>query len=269
MLVPFRRETLGQPAFLRDEVRHNLLYRIAEGECAASLQADDGGAVALQTAGRGLWFWIDPGRGEGYAHAFIGELAECLKDAALPSVSADPEHAALFAEAYVRTGAAGCRPGTRLVAYGCHGVIPPRQVSGSMAGAGENDVETVAGFRAGFIEDIYHVRQSGEELRGSAAALIDAGGLFLWVAEGKTVGMASIAHRSPRHARVNNVYTAPAERGKGYASALVAAVSLVVLGEGRVPMLYADMENPVSNHVYRSIGYRYAGRIDEIVFTQR
>ncbi len=78
--------------------------------------------------------------------------------------------------------------------------------------------------------------------------------------------MAAVANRSPRHARIGYVYTPPQERKKGYASALVAQVSRMVSEEGLVPTLYADVENPDSNKVYRGIGYQDAGVIREIGF---
>jgi predicted GNAT family acetyltransferase len=52
------------------------------------------------------------------------------------------------------------------------------------------------------------------------------------------------------------VYTPPELRRRGYASALVAALSRRLLDEGRrFCFLYTDLANPTSNHIYREIGY--------------
>lgn len=52
------------------------------------------------------------------------------------------------------------------------------------------------------------------------------------------------------------VYTPPAARGRGYASACVAALSQRVLDDGaHFCMLYTDLANPVSNAIYQRIGY--------------
>ena len=59
-----------------------------------------------------------------------------------------------------------------------------------------------------------------------------------------------------RVARVAPVYTPPSERGRGYASALVAAVSQDLLDRGyRHCSLYTDLANPTSNAIYRRVGY--------------
>ncbi|WP_237690796.1 GNAT family N-acetyltransferase [Paenibacillus caui] len=61
--------------------------------------------------------------------------------------------------------------------------------------------------------------------------------------------MASIAHRSPRHARINGVYTPPSLRRQGYASAIVAGLcsircikTLVLLQAARLPTSGLNME---------------------------
>jgi predicted GNAT family acetyltransferase len=51
------------------------------------------------------------------------------------------------------------------------------------------------------------------------------------------------------------VYTPPACRGRGYASALVAELSQRVLGRGERVILYTDLDNPTSNAIYQRIGY--------------
>ena len=56
--------------------------------------------------------------------------------------------------------------------------------------------------------------------------------------------------------RVQLVYTPPEHRGKGYASACVASLSKRIRGEGYRCILYTDLGNPISNAIYRRIGYR-------------
>ena len=56
--------------------------------------------------------------------------------------------------------------------------------------------------------------------------------------------------------RVGPVYTPPAERRRGYAGALVAALSQQLLDTGReFCFLFTDQANPTSNHIYQQIGY--------------
>lgn len=60
--------------------------------------------------------------------------------------------------------------------------------------------------------------------------------------------------------RIGPVYTPPKERGRGYARALVAAVSRRRLTEGdSACCLFTDLANPVSNAIYPQVGYRPVG----------
>jgi len=67
---------------------------------------------------------------------------------------------------------------------------------------------------------------------------------------------------------VNLVYTPPSNRSQGYATSLVSALSSRLLESGyRCCTLFTDLSNPVSNGIYRKIGYEYAGDFTEMVFT--
>ncbi|WP_199616404.1 GNAT family N-acetyltransferase [Paenibacillus alkalitolerans] len=61
-------------------------------------------------------------------------------------------------------------------------------------------------------------------------------------------------------------FTSPFLRKKGYASALVAELCLILGQNGLVPKLYADLKNPDSNKIYKNIGFVEAGKIADIRF---
>uniref|UniRef100_B8HUW2 GCN5-related N-acetyltransferase n=1 Tax=Cyanothece sp. (strain PCC 7425 / ATCC 29141) TaxID=395961 RepID=B8HUW2_CYAP4 len=61
----------------------------------------------------------------------------------------------------------------------------------------------------------------------------------------------------PAAARIGPVYTPPEHRRQGYASACVAQLSQQFLQQGcQHCFLFTDQDNPTSNHIYRTIGYR-------------
>ncbi|MEA2573577.1 MAG: uncharacterized protein QOH93_875 [Chloroflexia bacterium] len=81
-------------------------------------------------------------------------------------------------------------------------------------------------------------------------------GLYLWE-DGQPVSMAGHSRPTPHGMAVMAVYTPPEHRGKGYASANVAAMSQMLLDGGRkYCFLYTDLANPTSNHIYQAIGYK-------------
>ncbi len=55
--------------------------------------------------------------------------------------------------------------------------------------------------------------------------------------------------------RIYGVYTPPEHRQKGYAGACVGHLSSLLQDRGRSCMLYTDLGNPVSNSIYRRLGY--------------
>ena len=70
---------------------------------------------------------------------------------------------------------------------------------------------------------------------------------------------------TPNGIRVGYVYTPPGQRGRGYASALVAHVSQAQLDAGkRLCFLYTDMTNPTSNYIYQKLGYRRVAESIEV-----
>ncbi|MBN2471919.1 MAG: GNAT family N-acetyltransferase [Anaerolineae bacterium] len=82
--------------------------------------------------------------------------------------------------------------------------------------------------------------------------------VYLWEAGGEIVSMAAKARPTRNGITVNLVYTPPELRGRGYATACVAALSQALLDSGRAfCTLFTDLANPTSNHIYQRIGYDY------------
>ena len=86
--------------------------------------------------------------------------------------------------------------------------------------------------------------------------------LYLWV-DGDVCAIARIAFRDEEYARINSVYTAKSKRGRGYAGALVSALSQMIIESGLTPTILADESNPVSNSLYSSLGFECVGKIYE------
>ena len=73
-----------------------------------------------------------------------------------------------------------------------------------------------------------------------------------WIA-----GASPFVASPPHSARIVDVYTPPAYRRRGYATANVAAVSQRALEAGHAYCcLFTDLANPISNSIYQKIGYR-------------
>jgi len=90
---------------------------------------------------------------------------------------------------------------------------------------------------------------------------------YLWE-DGQPVSLVGCGGRTPNGIRIGPVYTPPQLRSRGYASACIAAVSQLLLDEGRkYCFLFTDLSNPTSNHIYQQIGYQPVADLDKYTFT--
>lgn len=188
----------------------------------------------------------------------------------LPGLLAPTEIAAPFAALWHgRTG----QPYRRNVAERIHAlteVIPPRAVPGGARRATEADRELLVAWNLAFARDVDQRVDRAESVRAVDFRLRlapETGGLWLWEDNGLPVSLAGYGGPTPHGIRIGPVYTPPAHRGKGYASANVAALSQWLLDGGRQFCgLFTDLANPTANKVYRQIGYRPVCDMDEYAF---
>jgi uncharacterized protein len=128
------------------------------------------------------------------------------------------------------------------------------QCGGRLRVAEERDLPTIIEWTTAFIAEALPGDPTDPEQH--ATRRIATRSLFLWD-DGRPVSMAGFAGRSARGVRVNYVYTPPACRTRGYATASVATLTQQLLAEGRAfCCLYTDVSNRTSNSIYQKIGYR-------------
>jgi predicted GNAT family acetyltransferase len=148
-------------------------------------------------------------------------------------------------------------------------VNAPSGVPGRMRDYVRADRELAARWMDAFAEEALPEPPPGtsEEFVDRREADPDAG-LVLWEDEGRTVSMAGFGGRTPNGTRIGPVYTPPELRGRGYASALTAAVTQRLLDSGlRFCFLFTDLANPTSNSIYQRIGYEPVGDVDQWTFS--
>ena len=74
-------------------------------------------------------------------------------------------------------------------------------------------------------------------------------------AGGRIMSMAKAAPSSDTDKRIASVYTRPEGRGQKYARRVVNTLKNEILDTGRIATLTVDRHNPVSNHLYESLGF--------------
>lgn len=128
----------------------------------------------------------------------------------------------------------------------------------------ESDFSFAPRWQAAFRTECGFEMPSPEECGQTVWRHMAAGSQWLWE-DGVPVSQAVVSGRTPNGMHFSGVYTPPERRGKGYAKACVGCLTQRFL-TGGTPFcsLFADRKNPVSNAVYRSIGYEKRAEVDEI-----
>lgn len=158
------------------------------------------------------------------------------------------------AETFARSWGVPYRPGISQRVYELRRVIHPAYPPGTFRAAEPDDLDRIARWVQAFQRDIGK-GATLEEAYEIAQARIEKHMIYLWENE-EPVSMAAKARPMPNGIAVNFVYTPPALRRKGYATACVARLSQLLLDEGyRWCTLFTDLANPTSNSIYQQIGY--------------
>ena len=184
---------------------------------------------------------------------------------ALPGLLGPTDAAAAFVGSWSRLTGARARLSRAERIYRAAGVSVPTPVEGAMRAFAPADRAVAARWLAAFVEETGIPNGGGEEILARRLDEPD-GGIVVWDAEGP-VSLAGFGGPTPNGIRIGPVYTPPELRGRGYASALVAALTQSLLDGGRrFCFLFTDLANPTSNSIYQRIGYRPVTDVDEWVF---
>ncbi|HZF29604.1 MAG TPA: GNAT family N-acetyltransferase [Gammaproteobacteria bacterium] len=254
----------AEPWLLRHEDRYGLLYGVARLVQSgthrykqpiywATVEEDGalGGPAVLGCAFR------TPPHQVGVTElsdATIGPLVASLHEAyaSVPGIGG-PEHTATsFAKAWVARFGGSWSVHHQQRLHNLTAVrFPNAPAAGSLRLALPADVPVARAWMAGFIRDT-GVRHLGAD---TAERLIEERRLYLWV-DGQPRCMVGAVRDTPHTTGIAAVYTPAQFRNRGYASIAVATLSQQLLDAGRHScFLYTDLANPVSNAVYRRIGY--------------
>ncbi len=133
---------------------------------------------------------------------------------------------------------------------------PEPAPAGTARVAADEDMPLITDWFTAFAREVDDL-DGGRDQTAAVRDRIGYGGIMLWCGDGVPVSLASSTREVAGMVRIGPVYTPPAERGRGYASAATAAVTARVRAAGAEEVvLFTDLANPVSNSIYQRIGYR-------------
>jgi predicted GNAT family acetyltransferase len=274
-----------------DDVEEYAAAALAFLEAAPSERNVLRSIVESARAGQGIWsappawFWVDEdGATVGAAswtppHRLLVSshpaeaaplLAAAVRDVAqrrarrLPGVNGPPSAAHAFAGAWRALTGEGAETHMRLLLHELTAVTDPFQPRGSTRCATSSDTDLLAAWLVAFVGEA-RATLPPDPLRAVEQA-VGRGTLHVWE-DGAVVSMTGCVLPVAGVARVGPVYTPVAHRNRGYGRALVAAVSRRLLDGGADRcVLFTDQSNPVSNAIYRQVGYVPIGEMAELRF---
>ena len=193
-------------------------------------------------------------------------LVDILADTPLPGVLGKNYVAETFAGLWKDCHGGDTRINRQERIFKLTGLIPARFTTGYMRLATAEDTDQLIEWSSAF--DLEAL--GGEELdfvEVHTCARIKNGDLFVWE-DGLVTAMAAKVRPTHHGISIALVYTPPALRGRGYATALVSMLSQSLLDQGKqFCSLFTDLANPISNHIYQSIGYKPVCDFEEVLFT--
>jgi predicted GNAT family acetyltransferase len=155
--------------------------------------------------------------------------------------------------------------------YKLEQVFPVLNIPGSMRPFQKADKTLLMDWIADFYRDSLAENPDPERLKIMTDRYLGADpclrGMMIWSHKGNPVSMAGYSGPTTNGIRIGAVYTPPAQRKQGYASACVAGLSQYLLDMGfQFCFLFTDLMNPTSNHIYQQIGYQAVSDVDTFEF---
>jgi GNAT superfamily N-acetyltransferase len=248
-----------------EEAKHSLMLGIAAA-LAETAHPVEGEPVFVTVEGRGRWTHaalINPPYpviltvADNSSAAGYRLLARHFRDTGYPlaGVTSTPDAAEAFTVEWERLHGAVRAGAMRQRIYQLERVEVAPVRPGMLRPALPSDTELVGRWLGEFQAEALgdEDRRRAEEI---ARRRIGVREIHLWD-DGEPRSIAGWSRPTRHTVTVNAVYTPPAFRGMGYATATVAALSRQFLAKGyRVCVLYADLANPTSNGIYQRMGYR-------------
>lgn len=261
-----------QSWLMKDEAEYNLILALMDklrrdnhgfGDPMFLASIEDGGEVVGCA-------WRTPPYSLGLTRLPADSIPLLVEKAAevygsLPAVLGAGAEARAFADCWSRLQGCAWSPGIRFGIHTLHRLeFPARSPQGRFRPATGQDAGLLADWFARFTAE---TGMTPRDDKAHTASLIEQGNLFLWE-DSEPRCMAARVGKTPHGVRIGGVYTPLEWRNSGYASVTVASLCLHAMEAGsRFCFLYTDLDNPVSNGVYRKIGFKPVSDVLECRFT--
>lgn len=131
------------------------------------------------------------------------------------------------------------------------------QTKGEIVLAEEPDLKQLTKMLINFYQEALGEDVSYDLALNKIENFINEKSLFVYKnVDGEITSFVKYINCLPNGYSISLVFTLPYHRGKGYAKEMMYLVSKMLLKQKKYLMLFVDQENPISNHVYKSLGFK-------------
>lgn len=261
---------LDSKPFIDDEVQFNLLHLIRESKLPYLFTNKNKSIIIGQsTPSYPAWIWTTNQITNEEIEELKNDFNELYKEMDKLVFVAKSDIAITLAEHYSAIRQIKYSVYLQMESFHCPSIMKPKSVQGLLRKATINDINVISEFLSGFIYDCFGKMTTPEQQLQTAKMYIESENLYILCNNNEIISMSNIAHRSKRHVRINEVYTKPDMRGKGFGAKIVSELCEIILSEHRVPVLYTDLANPASNKAYKNVGFIECGKVSQISFDLR
>lgn len=187
--------------------------------------------------------------------AAVQAIVEGLDGIDVPGVNGDAATAAMFAGAWAERRRIPVTPAEGMRLYSLGDYMPPPTAPGHARPYDERDLPMITRWTTDFTAETKSPRPDGMSDEDEARWVLSSRRSWLWDVDETAVSWVGAVAGAEHISRIGPVYTPPEHRGHGYAAACTGAVTRILMDEGQQPVLYTQLANPVSNGIYRRLGY--------------
>lgn len=222
-----------------------------QGFFGASVQDGQNTLLAIQTLPYPMIFFVH-GRTLRPLAALMAELL--IKLGKVPAVvNGNLASTAVMLGALKDRGVA-YRAGRHLLQRKCAALVDIQTLAMPLVNANEVDYDFSRDYQ-NFLEECHAIYDPGK-LRQDITAMLKNNDLYVLMDGGAVVTMGRLQRKLPDGRAVGVIYTPPEFRGRGYSTCCTKQLTRRVFEDGySYAYLYAEADNPVSNHVYAKLGY--------------
>jgi hypothetical protein len=183
------------------------------------------------------------------------ELVRYMETMDYPGIVGSKESCLLYHKIYKNLTGKDMKISMDQRIYACDHTLPVFLSIGRVRLASKDDLSILSEWAYAFSKEIGEETDM-EQARKSVGNLIENKGLYVLDIDNEIVSMTGRIRDLEHTESIGYVYTPSKLRGKGYASKLVQQVTQKLIDEGKTAVLYTDLSNPTSNHIYMAIGYK-------------